>query len=91
MIVTVVFAGTDPPEAGEVIVETGGVVSAEAVAVVSPVRMVAGWAPMSANRFTVACCIAVSGVVVLTSWLPSSPHDHCTVPAPNTSAPLAAR
>ena len=25
------------------------------------------------------------------SWLPSRPHDHCTVPDPKTSAPLAAR
>ena len=55
---------------------------------VSPDISVAGCAPMSANRFTVACCMAVS--VLPPSRQPplSRPHDHCTVPAPNTRAPL---
>ena len=44
---------------------------------------------MSANRFTVACCMRASGALAPRSCVSSSPHDHCTVPAPNTSAPLA--
>ena len=47
--------------AGEVIVEVGGVVSVDAVAGVSPDISVVGCTPMSANRFTVACCMAVIG------------------------------
>ena len=47
---------------------------------------VAGCTPMSANRFTVACRIAVPGVEPPRSCVPSSPHDHWTVPAANTSA-----
>ena len=46
---------------------------------------------MSANRFTVACWTAESGVEPPRSCVPSSPHDHCTVPASKTSAPLDAR
>ena len=53
---------------------------------------------MSANRFTVACCMLGSGGLPLGSVLPlfqalvlSRPQAHWTVPAPNTSAPLGAR
>ena len=47
---------------------------------------------MSANRLTVACCITGSGAarrrpVVAPALVTSSPHAHCTVPAPKTSAP----
>src|SRR5258707_13479583 len=49
------------PWEGEVIVEVGGVVSVDAVAVVSPEIGEAGWAPMSAKRLTLACCRARSG------------------------------
>src|SRR5664279_2643210 len=56
LIVTDVPSGTVPPGAGEVIVEVGAVVSVEAVAAWMPEIGVDGWAPMSANRFTVACC-----------------------------------
>ena len=45
---------------------------------------------MSANRFSVACCCVVFGVLPLGLAL-SRPHDHWTVPAPNTSAPLGIR
>ena len=41
-----------------------------------------------------ACCIFTSAGCVAgvpRSCVLSSPHDHCTVPAPNTSAPLACR
>ena len=78
---------TVAPPAGEVIVEVGAVVSVDAVAAVSPEISAYGCTPMSANRFTVACCMLRSGVPPALS----SPHDHCTVPAPNTSAPLGAR
>ena len=40
-----------------------------------------GWTPMSANRFTVACCIDPSGDPPPRSWFASRPHDHWTVPA----------
>src|SRR3954447_10510097 len=47
--------------AGEVIVEVGAVLSVDGVAGVSPAIRLAGWTlPMSANRFTVACCMAES-------------------------------
>ena len=50
---------------------------------------------MSANRFTVACCMLTSddsGPFVETlSWVVSRPQDHWTVPAPKTIAPLGAR
>src|SRR5437879_4080476 len=52
---------------------------------------VAGCAAMSASRFTVACCIARSVDDGPKSCSLSRPHDHCTVPALNTSAPLGAR
>src|SRR5262249_15429863 len=81
------------PAAGEVIVDVGGVVSVDAVAGVSPDMSVAGCAPMSADRVTVACCLA--GLVLppaVADPVPlSRPHAHCTVPAPNTRAPLGAR
>ena len=86
------------PAVGEMIVELGAVVSEDGVAATSPLDNVFGWAPMSASRLTVACCIFGSGALPLGSVLPSphalvlsSPHAHCTVPAPNTSAPLGAR
>ena len=57
-----------------------------------PLISVVACAPMSANRLIVACCITGSGAAAggpleLQPWLTSSPHAHCTVPAPNTSAP----
>ncbi len=78
------------PAAGEVTAEDGGVVSVDAAARTSPAIGSYGWAPMSANRFTVACCITGSAAWPL-GLLASSPQLHCTVPAPKTSAPLAAR
>ena len=76
--------------AGDVIVEVGAVASVDGVAAVSPAINEAGCTlPMSANRFTVACCMAVSVALVVPPL--SSPHAHCTVPAPNTRAPLGAR
>ena len=56
-MVTVAPGSRLAPEAGEVMVDTGGVVSAEADAASNPACSVAGWTPMSANRFTVACCM----------------------------------
>ncbi len=48
------------PPAGEVMMAVGGVVSVDAVAGCSPAIRVAGCTPMSANRFTVACCMLAS-------------------------------
>ena len=48
------------PLPGEVIVEIGAAASVEPVAGVSPGRSVTGCTPMSAKRFTVACCIRMS-------------------------------
>ena len=42
---------------------------------------------MSANRFNVACCMLRSAGLS-PGFQSSSPHAHCTVPAPNTRAPL---
>ena len=50
------------PSFGDVIADVGALVSVDAVAAVRPACSVAGCTPMSANRFTVACCIAESGV-----------------------------
>ncbi len=86
---------TVAPEAGAVIAEVGAVVSVEAVAATRPACNVAGWACMSASRFTVACSIVMLGalgpVSGFVSWLVSRPHAHCTVPAEKTSAPLDTR
>src|SRR5215211_4027391 len=49
------------PALGELIVELGAAVSVEAVAGTSPDCSVCGWAPMSANRLTVACFMLGSG------------------------------
>jgi hypothetical protein len=65
LIVTAVPVLTVWPEAGLVIMDTGGVVSVDACAVISPLCNVAGCTPISAKRFTVACCIFGSGAGVL--------------------------
>lgn len=86
------------PEVGEVIVAVGAVWSVVSVAATSPLCRVEGCAPISAIRLTVACCIVGSGGFSdgsVAYWFQalvlSRPQDHCTVPAPNTSAPLGAR
>ena len=80
---------TAAPLAGDVTADTGLAASADALEPINPDCMLPGWAPMSANRFTVACCKARLGGADPRSWLPSSPHAYCTVPAPKTSAPLS--
>ena len=87
--VIAVPSATVVPGVGEVTVATGAVVVATAPGVVSPLSSVDGWAPMSPSRLTVACCMFRS-VRPLGLWS-SRPHAHWTVPAPKTSAPLAAR
>ncbi len=84
------------PSDGEVTVALGGVVSVEAVWAMRPDWRVAGWAPMSDIRLTVACCIVGSGAFPsgpdwFQAFVTSSPQDHWTVPAPKTRAPLGAR
>ncbi len=74
---------------GALTVAVGAVVSVVAAAATSPVSSVAGWLPRSANRLTVACCMLRSAAVP-SGFESSSPHDHCTVPALNTRAPLGA-
>ncbi len=88
--VTAVFAATLLPADGDVMVDTGGVVSVDAVAGSRPGCSVVGCAFMSARMFTVACCMFASGAALPRSWFESRPHDHWMVPAPNTRAPLAA-
>src|SRR6266566_2475182 len=86
----VVPAWIAAPFAGDVMVDVGGVVSVVSAAGSNPGCSVTGWTPMSANRFTVACCILRSALTPR-PLLESNPNDHCTVPAPNTRAPLGAR
>src|SRR5262245_29755098 len=81
---------TVTPMAGEVMVDVGAVVSMVLVAATSGEASVAGCAPRSAKRFTVACCMRLSGGVD-PSGEPPRPHDHWMVPLLKTSAPLAAR
>src|SRR4051794_39025960 len=91
VIVTELPTWKTDPAAGAVMTDVGTVWSAEAVAATRPDWREPGCTPMSANRFTVACRMGVLGVVLPSLWVPSSPQDHWIVPAPNTSAPLAAR
>src|SRR6476660_7951471 len=57
LTVTRVPSAIDAPAAGADTVEVGGVRLAEAEAAVRPLSKVAGCAPMSARRLTVACCM----------------------------------
>src|SRR5262245_59416948 len=91
VIVTVVPLWMFAPPTGEVIVEVGAAASLDADAATSPGWSVPGCAPMSASRLTVACRMLGSGVTATLLLFPSRPHDHCTVPAPKTSALLGAR
>ena len=75
---------------GTLTVEVGAVLSVDAEAAVRSDWIVPGWAPMSARRFSVACSMLRSGAV-LSGFQSSRPQAHCTVPAPNTRAPLGAR
>src|SRR3954468_9461724 len=88
--VTLVPSATVAPAAGAVMDDVGAVRLVDAVAAVSPARSVAGWAPMSARRLTVAWRMLRSTGPPL-GLLASRPQAHCTVPAPNTSAPDGAR
>ena len=83
---TVEFTG------GDTIAEVGGVWSLVPLVCWRPGCRLQASTPMSANRFTVACRISRLGAAPFgLSWSVSRPHDHCTVPAPNTSALLGAR
>ena len=81
------------PFVGAVIVDVGGVVSVEAVAGSEPGSRVAGCASMlrqiyhSLLHIRVRCSVGKERIIVGTI----KPHDHCTVPAPKTRAPLGAR
>src|SRR3954466_16307144 len=94
VMVTRLPFSTCPPLAGEVMVEAGAKMSADAPLATSgragsaPICRLPGCAPMSARRFRVACCIAGSAMCAAgapRSCSVSRPHAHCTVPAPNTS------
>ncbi len=71
------------------IVDVGFVVSVDAVAADRFDCRVAGCAPRSANRLTVACCMLRSSGT-LPPLSASRPQAHCTVPELNTRAPLGA-
>ena len=77
------------PGAGDVMCDVGAVVSNEGDALTRPEMRANGWAPMSAKRLTVACCMVRS--VPAPVHVLSRPQAHWTVPAPKTSAPDAAR
>ena len=62
------------PAAGAVIRDVGAAVSVDVVATVSPDCSVAGCAPMSASRLTVACCIGVPAAPDPRSWLRRAPR-----------------
>ena len=64
------------PLEGEVIVAVGAVKSDDWEAAVKPACNVPGCTPISANKFTVACCISGLTVVDPPQCWPSSPHDH---------------
>src|SRR5450755_4697730 len=72
VMVTLLPSAMVAPAAGELIVELGGVVSLDAVVAVNPGSSVAGCAPMSASRLTVACCIFTSGGLLGTNALPGA-------------------
>lgn len=74
------------PDAGAVIVADAPVLSVLFAAALSPAWSVAGWASMSASRFTVACWMAGSAAGPAFSCTASRPQVHWTVPAPKTSA-----
>src|SRR5262245_57298237 len=73
--------------------DVGGVLSVDWLAMTRLACSVCGWTPISAKRFTIACWTFGSEVLdengdgELSCWL-ERPHDQKTVPAPNTSAPL---
>src|SRR5688572_1657926 len=56
-LITTEFCGTFAPEAGVVIVTVGAVLSLDALCADSPGCRLAGCTFMSANWFTVACCM----------------------------------
>src|SRR5262249_52776132 len=74
-IVTAFPSWTVAPADGELIVETGGVVLVDFVAETSPEIRLCGCTPMSAKRFTVACCIEASGESP-SGLSASRPHTH---------------
>src|SRR5215471_5768192 len=61
LIVTVTPAGVVPPLNGNPIDDVGGLASPEADAATRPARSAPACAPISASRFTVACCMASTG------------------------------
>ena len=76
LIVTVLPLLRVAPADGEVIVEVGGAVSAGAVPATRPDISVAGCAPISASRLTVACCMAGSVGVCVPVVIVVKPHAH---------------
>ena len=95
-IVTVEPSAIAAPADGLEMVELGAVVSVLCETAVRPLISVVAGTPMSAKRFTVACCMTGSGVapaggpLLFQALVSSRPHAHCTVPAPKTIAPLGA-
>jgi hypothetical protein len=89
---TLVPLVTEVLAAGAEMVTVGAVVSVDALAANRPLISVAGCTPMSANRLMTSCCMlgSAAGGVDPLSWSASRPHANWIVPAPNTSAPLAA-
>src|SRR5690348_4656241 len=72
LTVILVPSATFVPAAGEVMLDVGAVESVDLVAAVTPAIGAYGWAPMSAKRFTVACCMATSMSVPVGSSRPQA-------------------
>jgi len=87
LTVTGVMAGVEMFGDGVLTATLGPVVTVDLAAGMSPACRVSGCALMSASRFTVACSCTGSSLVARSLCTVPRPQDHCTVPAPNTSAP----
>ena len=91
------FASVNPVRDADVIVAVGARKSNVRRSRTDPLKRMepfvapSGVTPMSASRFTVDCRMSALGASEPPSCTESSPHDHCTVPAPKTNALLAAR
>ncbi len=85
-------SGSEASFVGLVMTELGGVVLEDSAPGTRPDMRVAGCTPIMANRFTTNCCMFLSAGPLPCSmgFQGSRPHENCTVPAPNTNAPLAA-
>ena len=98
VIVTRLPLWTCAPAAGDVMTDVGANVSVDALAAISgePDRRRSAACGLRAHVGQQVHGRLLHGLIghcasAPRSWMLSNPHDHCTVPAPKTSAPLACR